>query len=112
MSNLKVYHCNEWHNEYTEFHMKCDVDALLSEKDKEIEELKAQLESEKAARHRYKRCLDNAWWCRKLSNAYTWDACTHRGWTIAGYYDKKAEFYRKWRGRWIKIAERFKEADK
>lgn len=62
------------------------------------------------ARQKYRRCLDNAWWCRKMSNAYTWDACTHRGWTIAGYYDKKAEFYRKWRGRWIKIAEEFKEA--
>lgn len=51
MSDLKVYHCNEWHNEYTEFHMKCDVDALLSEKDKEIEELKAQIEIEKASRY-------------------------------------------------------------
>jgi len=36
MSELKVYHCNEWHNEYTEFYMK-------SEADKVIAELKAQV---------------------------------------------------------------------
>ena len=69
---LKVYHCNEWHNEYTEFYMKSDVDAVIAEKDralefakaltlkdieiikekdKEIAELKAQLESEKASRY-------------------------------------------------------------
>lgn len=28
---LKVYHCNEWHNEYTEFVMKSDVDAAIAE---------------------------------------------------------------------------------
>ena len=28
---LKVYHCNEWHNEYTEFHLKSDVDAAIDE---------------------------------------------------------------------------------
>ena len=28
---LKVYHCNEWHNEYTEFYMKSDADAAIDE---------------------------------------------------------------------------------
>ena len=31
MSELKVYHCNEWHNEYTEFYIKYDVDAAIDE---------------------------------------------------------------------------------
>ena len=31
MSELNVYHCNEWHNEYTEFYMKSDVDAAIDE---------------------------------------------------------------------------------
>ena len=35
MSELKVYHCNEWKNEYTEFYIK-------SEADKEIAELKEE----------------------------------------------------------------------
>lgn len=28
---LKVYHCNEWQNEYTEFYLKSDVDAAIDE---------------------------------------------------------------------------------
>ena len=60
---------------------------------------------------KYKRCLDNAWWCRKVSNAYAWSASTHRGWKIARYYDEKAELYRKWHPRWLKIAEKFKPND-
>lgn len=59
---------------------------------------------------RHTRCLDNAWWCRKLSNAYAWSASNLRGWKIAVYYDKKAELYRKWRKRWLALAEKFKEA--
>ena len=40
---LKVYHCNEWHNEYTEFYIKSDVDATLAEKDSENRRLKRAL---------------------------------------------------------------------
>lgn len=58
--------------------------------------------------NKHKRCLDNAWWCKKLSNVYALNASTHRGWKIAGYYDDKAELYRKWNTRWLKIAEKFK----
>lgn len=59
---------------------------------------------------KYKRCLNNAWWCRKSSNAYAWNASNHRGWKIAEYYDKKAELYRKWHKRWLELAQKFKEA--
>lgn len=31
MSELKVYHCNEWHNEYTEFYMKSEADKVIDE---------------------------------------------------------------------------------
>lgn len=41
MSELNVYHCNEWHNEYTEFYIKSEADKVIAEKDKEIAELKA-----------------------------------------------------------------------
>lgn len=58
--------------------------------------------------HKYKRCLNNAWLCRKLSNTYTLIAYTHRGWKIAGYYDEKAELYRNWHKRWLELAEKFK----
>ncbi len=67
------------------------------------------LKSEADKYHKYNRCLDKAWWCRKLGLVYAISASTHRGWKIARYYDQKAELYRKWRKRWLEIAEKFKE---
>ena len=43
MSEPKVYHCNEWHNEYTEFYLKSEADKVIAEKDAEIVELKKKL---------------------------------------------------------------------
>ena len=40
MSELKVYHCNEWHNEYTEFYMKSEADAYITELKAKNERLK------------------------------------------------------------------------
>lgn len=31
MSELKVYHCNEWHNEYTEFYLKDEADKVIAD---------------------------------------------------------------------------------
>ena len=31
MSELKVYHCNEWHNEYTEFYLKSEADKVIAD---------------------------------------------------------------------------------
>ena len=39
MQELKVYHSNEWHNEYTDFYLKSEADAVLAEKDAEIRRL-------------------------------------------------------------------------
>ena len=44
MSELKVYHCNKWHNEYTEFYLKSEADKVIADKDKEIAELKARIQ--------------------------------------------------------------------
>lgn len=92
---------------------KTDVKELLyliRDKDKNFN--RAFDSEEKEIRHqKYKRCLDNAWWSRKLSNVYTLIAYTHRGWKIARYYDEKAELYRKWNKRWLKIAEQFKDKE-
>ena len=81
MSELKVYHCNEWHNEYTEFYIKSEADKMIRH-------------------HKYKRCLAMAKWCeRKRIDAA--DYRIPRG---------KWEFYDKWYRRWLKIAKQFKEA--
>ena len=31
MSELKVYHCNEWKNEYTEFYIKSEADKVIAD---------------------------------------------------------------------------------
>ena len=31
MCKLKVYHCNEWHNEYTEFYLKDEADKVIAD---------------------------------------------------------------------------------
>ena len=43
MSELKAYHCNEWHNEYTEFYIKSEADKVIAEKDAKILALDAEV---------------------------------------------------------------------
>ena len=42
MSELKVYHCNEWHNEYTEFYIKSEADKVIAELKARIAELEEE----------------------------------------------------------------------
>ena len=101
MSELKVYHCNEWHNEYTEFYMKSEVDKVI-------------------AHNKYKRCLAMARWCYSTSlwcyqAANTLPAGFHA--TLHGnpvMIEPERLFNRsalltKWNTRWLELAEKFKE---
>jgi len=62
---LKVYHCNEWHNEYTEFYQKSEADKLLERKDKAFEYAQAVVLADIAIikKQKRKRCLAMAEWC-------------------------------------------------
>ena len=125
MSKLKIYHCDEWHNPYTEFYLKSEADKVIADleeshktevkellcliRDKENNFNRAFDSEEKEIRHqKYTRCLNNAWFCQKLSKECALVAYTHRGWTIDRHFDNKAELYRKWHRRWLAIAEKFK----
>ncbi len=137
MIELKVYEELEDYVGYdndtpTEMYNKVEADKFIAGKDKEIAVLRNEADIYKAKyeqeydiavhnerqlsamrielrRHKYKRCLDNAWFCQKLSKECALVAYTHRGWTIESHFDNKAELYRKWRQRWVAIAEKFKE---
>ena len=119
MSELKVYHCNEWHNEYTEFYLKSEADKVFAELEErhkmeveqlliEIAELQKQVRdyaqglyviqarAEKEARHhKYKRCLAMARWCERKRI----DAANYR------IPRQKWDFYDKWHKRWLELAE-------
>lgn len=95
MSELKVYHCNEWHNEYTEFYMKSEADKVI-------------------AHHKYKRCLWTAMWCKSNSeiyNEFAADASEYMP-SYEARFRSKAVLYQKWAMRWMELAEKFKGVGK
>ena len=116
MSELKVYHCNEWHNHYTEFYLKFEADKVIADLEESHKKEVGQLlilnreqanaanrlrdSMEQAIRHyKNKRCLAMAKWCKT-------SALCDEGLGAFKYRD----WYRKWFKRWLKIAEKFNEA--
>ena len=107
---LKVYHCNEWHNEYTEFYMKSEADKVITYLKNEIEEQKRLRDMALASvpnvlkvmkiiqHHKYKRCLAMASKCRLRAR-----------WFGDNAFYKREQWALQWHKRWIKIAEQFKE---
>ena len=109
MSELKVYHCNEWHNEYTEFYMKSEADKVIAEKDAEIARLKAirkvhveaiesmgagLLQDEEENRHsKYKRSLAMAEWC------------FDEGKGTPTVYEVRTFYWGRWGNIWLALAE-------
>lgn len=102
MSELKVYHCNEWHNEYTEFYLKFEADKVIAELEKEKEYVIEQTakvingQEKELRRQKHKRCLANA------------EACMHKRWRT----DEGFDYARSHRhmNKWLALAEEFKEA--
>ena len=102
---LKVYHCNEWHNEFTEFYRKDEVKKVI----KELKAQKAQAEDDcaywktKAQRerhHKYKRCLGMAKWCM---TEYIQSKCLD-------FTNTEQWYWRRWHILWRDLAKKFKEA--
>ena len=115
MRELKVYHCNEWHNEYTEFYIKSEADKVIADLEESHKKEVGQLlilnrEQANAAnrlrdsmeqtlrRQKKKRCLAMAMWCSAELGM------------LVSTWEFKIKHYKKWQKRWLKIAEKFKEA--
>jgi hypothetical protein len=85
MSELKPYigpHPTD--HTLTEYYLKSEADKVIAEKDKE-------------ARHqKYKRCLAMARWCAAECDIFSLTPKPAR-----------VEFYRKWRKRWLELAENY-----
>ena len=105
-----------------EVYLKDKVDAALSEKDKEIAELKAQkaqaeddcaywkTKAQSERHHKYKRCLAMAEsCCNQKENCYN-RALRKYTKDEADYLVRKSEFWQDWEFRWLELAEKFKEA--
>ncbi len=106
MSELKVYHCNEWHNEYTEFYIKYEADKVIAELKADYDEVRGRLQTANlikdeqiaATRHsKYKRCLDKA-----------------NYWVAVSYHcvdDKHRQRAEKCHCKWLELAEKFKDKE-
>ena len=117
MNELKVYHCNEWNNEYTEFYLKSEADKLIAEinmricdGDEDFEIANNQINRLlKIVRHqKYKRCKAIAMCCFTKSN-YHFVVCRSEGGKTGMTHYRISRLYSKWYKRWLKIAEQFKE---
>lgn len=65
-------------------------------------------------RQKYKRCFAMAKQCRESMRLMRTYEATDDYWNLepghdAEYFCKKGDFYKKWRNRWLKLAEKFKE---
>lgn len=121
MSELKVYHCNEWHNEYTEFYLKDEVDNVFRRLKARLARKgigNQQLEADKnhnwrkyctamteILHQKYKRCLDRVKWCDERIARYSLQQEIH-----GISWKKEIEFYRRLRSKYVELAEQFKEA--
>jgi chromosome condensin MukBEF ATPase and DNA-binding subunit MukB len=98
---------------------KMEVEQLLME----IVELKKQVHDyaqglyviqaraeKEASHHKYRHCLDMAYkcvvLCQKSKDLYRWAEDEN----LEHYYNHKIEFFARWHKRWLKLAEKFKEA--
>ena len=137
MRELKVYHCNEWHNEYTEFYLKSEADKVIEELKSDIADLRddkkstdaiidernveiAKLEARIAdgdkdfemADHQNERLL-------KIVRHQKYKRCLAMAkWCMTEYIQSKCLdftnteqwYWRRWHIRWRKLANKFKEA--
>lgn len=79
---------------YGDVYSKNDVDNVIAERDKVIEE-----QDNEIARQKRKRCLALAKWCASRSVP----------WGLDNRWDK-VTFYDKWKEIWLKLADKLKEA--
>lgn len=136
MSELKRFDIvGKYADEETMYEFRPDGECYdADEADEVIAKLKTEIEEQKRLRdmalasmpnvlkvmkiiqhQKYKRCLAMAEWCKESLRLMRTYEVTDDYWNLetghdAEYFCKKGDFYRKCRERWLKIAEKFKEA--
>jgi hypothetical protein len=106
---LKVYHCNEWHNEYTEFYLKNEADKLIERKDKDFEYAQAVILVDIAIikKNKIKRCLAMAEMCKARYDEE--DAKVNGCGASWEYISKEMKYWDRWCWRWDALAEKIKK---
>lgn len=119
MSELKAKHVVDVYDEYSDNPTNETQVYLKSEADNVIEELKKEkkyaidnvtkvinAQEREIRHHKYKRCLDKAEMCRLEQERI--ELIENQDITDDDFDKLVKGFYKKWRERWLKIAEKFK----
>lgn len=133
MSELNTYYIPTRSGNSCLCYLKSEVDKVIAEKDKQIEELKhqrdgafgltnlgltlddlSQMARKQIAHQKYKRCLAMRNMCRYAQYSYSYlmenESCKIRPNNIDfSRYNKKYHFYIRWRKRWLELAEKFRD---
>ena len=123
MIELKVYHCNESHNEYTEFYIKSEADKVIAKLEEKLDTTKKLLNkaldcisngknhmmslARKNNHANYKRCLAMAKWCKLEQERI--ELIENQDITDDDFDKLVKGFYTKWHSRWLELAEKFKQ---
>ena len=127
MSELKAHNINDLslHDiANCEFYLKPEVDKLIAEKDTKIIQLEALIENynrisgeiiDNANHQKYRRCLAMAEMCGQAYDQWVMkkDQAIGLGKDGIEYFLEarhNVSLYKRWNERWLKIAEKFKEA--
>ena len=107
-----------------DYYLKSEVDKLIAElnmricdgdEDFEIANNQIKRLLKIVRQQKYKRCLAMSEQCKESMRLMRTYEATDDYWDPelghdAEYFFKKGDFYKKWRKRWLKLAEKFKEA--
>lgn len=115
MSELKARFIDDTYFEYyktgkhdlAQVYLKSEADKVIAEKDMAIVYAQALVlkDIKLIAHHKYKRCMAMAKWC-EIGAQFQHNIVMQFD---NPFYIKRAEWLEKWRNRWRKLAEQFKE---
>lgn len=104
-----------------EYYTRIDTDSVIAELEKEIDKLQDKvtdllLRDRNMALHfnnavdnlvhnKYKRCMANAWWCKREETRIS---SLSQPFSDKEFWEYASDYWLKWRERWLKIAEKFK----
>lgn len=117
------YSCGPFYPEPADVYLKSEVDKMIAELnmricdcDEDFEIANNQIQRLlKIVRHqKYKRCIAMAKQCKESLRLMRTYEVTDYYWNLefghdAEYFCKRGDFYKKWRKRWLELAEKFKD---
>ena len=104
-----VEYFNTGKHELAQIYLKSEADKVIAELNSKLDDLRytvAVLRKDRS-HQKYKRCLAMAQECEEAYNREC--GLNHEEMTNKEFYRQQIEFWPRWRSKWLKIAEKFKQ---